>query len=106
MDLVPKLRLMIIGKRGREHDLAWRLSQSPLVERIFVVPGSAWTGRGLDNVGNLLGIELDDYESLMSAAERLDIGLVVVGPDAPIVDGIEGCFRRVRCANESAPILI
>ncbi|KAK4083069.1 hypothetical protein Purlil1_11013 [Purpureocillium lilacinum] len=88
------LRVLLIGKGGREHALAWKLSQSPSVEHVFVCPGNGGTARGLDKVSNVQVPHPDDYASLVALAKELSIGLVVVGPDEDVVAGIEGFFRR------------
>lgn len=87
------LKVMLIGKGAREHSLAWKLAQSPTVEHIYVVPGNAGTQKGLAKVSNMADINGKDYAGLVTVAKSLDIGLVVVGPDDAVVDGIEGHFR-------------
>ena len=84
------LKILLIGKGGREHALAWRLSQSQRVEHIYVVPGNGGTSRGLPKVSNLDTVKADNYPALIQEAKRLDIGLVVAGTDQAVVDGIEG----------------
>ena len=88
------MRVLLIGKGAREHALAWKLSQSPLVEHIYVVPGNAGTARGLHNVSNVDNLPADNYGSMVELAKHLGIRLVVVGPDSAIVDGIESYFRQ------------
>jgi phosphoribosylamine-glycine ligase len=88
------MRVLLIGKGAREHALAWKLSQSPLVEHIYVVPGNAGTARGLHNVSNVDNLPADNYGSMVELAKQLGIRLVVVGPDSAVVDGIERYFRQ------------
>jgi phosphoribosylamine--glycine ligase / phosphoribosylformylglycinamidine cyclo-ligase len=87
------LRILLIGRGGRESCIAWKLSQSALVEKIFVVPGNGGTAAGMDKVSNIEGASEDDYPRLINIAEELEINLVVPGPDVPVVGGIEGYFR-------------
>ncbi|MCJ1349790.1 hypothetical protein MMC31_008031, partial [Peltigera leucophlebia] len=90
----PNLRILLVGKGGREHALAWKLSQSPMVEHIFVVPGNAGTAFGLIKVSNHTATAANDFPNLVLLAKKLHIGLVVAGPDDVVVDGIEGYFRE------------
>jgi phosphoribosylamine-glycine ligase len=64
------------------------------VEQVFVVPGNGGTAKSLHNVSNIDGIEVDQYPNLVLAAKQHQVGLVVVGPDSAIVEGIEGYFRE------------
>lgn len=87
------LRILIVGSGGREHALAWKLSQSSRVEAIFVVPGNGGTARGLPNVKNISEIDPNDLQGLAIFARAQDVDLVIPGPEAPLVDGIESVFR-------------
>lgn len=87
------LRILLIGRGGRESAIAWKLSQSAHVERIFVVTGNGGTAAGMDKVSNIECASEDDYPGLVKIAEELKINLVVPGPDIPVVGGIEGYFR-------------
>ena len=87
------LRILLIGNGGREHALAWKLSQSTLVEIIFVVPGNGGTARGLPKVKNIPQVRPNDFQGLVIFARAQDVNLVIPGPEAPLVDGIEGVFR-------------
>ena len=86
------LVVLLVGKGGREHSLAWKLTQSPLVKHVYVVPGNGGTS-GLPNVSNVCQVKANDYPGLVSLAKDLGVGLVVAGPDDAVVDGIEGYFR-------------
>ncbi|UKZ74578.1 hypothetical protein TrVFT333_002248 [Trichoderma virens FT-333] len=93
---INKLRVLLIGSGGREHALAWKLSQAPSVEHVFVFPGNGGTVQ-IENISNVASeeeIAEGDYSALVALAQKLDIGLVVVGPDSAVVDGIEGYFRE------------
>ena len=88
-----RLRILLIGSGGREHALAWKLSQSPHVDAIYVVPGNGGTARGLRKVVNINQVKPDNYPGLVSFAKEHEVNLVIPGPEAPIVDGIKSFFR-------------
>lgn len=87
------LVILLIGNGGREHALAWKLSQSPRVAHIFAVPGNGGTAQGLSKVMNISHVKPDDYPGLVAFARDHKVNLVVPGPEAPLVDGVEGYFR-------------
>jgi len=91
---MENLRILLIGNGGREHALAWKLSQSPRVESILVVPGNGGTS-SCPKASNIDHVKADDYPGLVTLAQKHNINLLVPGPEAPLVDGIEGCFRAV-----------
>ena len=78
------MNVLVIGNGGREHALAWKIKQSPLVERTFVAPGNAGTGSECENID----IEDNDYAAQISFAKQNNVGLVVVGPEAPLCGGV------------------
>ncbi|MCJ1462500.1 hypothetical protein MMC07_001102 [Pseudocyphellaria aurata] len=88
------LRILIIGNGGRESALAWKLSQSSRVQRVFVAPGNGGTAN-FDKVSNI-DAKAEDYPGLVRWAKELSINLVVPGPDQLIVDGIEEYFRSAQ----------
>ncbi|RKF59090.1 Bifunctional purine biosynthetic protein ADE1 [Erysiphe neolycopersici] len=88
------IRVLIVGNGSREHAIAWKLSQSARVESIIVVPGNGGT-ENCEKTQNIATIRPDDYEALVVLAQERNINLVVPGPEAPLVDGIEGYFRAV-----------
>jgi len=90
--MAEPIRILLVGNGGREHALAWKLSQSPLVESIIAVPGN---GGRCPKVTNNTSVKADDYPGLVALAQKHNINLVVPGPEAPLVDGIEGYFRAV-----------
>ncbi|RVX69409.1 hypothetical protein B0A52_06472 [Exophiala mesophila] len=85
-----RLRILVIGSGGREHALAWRLAKSPSVDVVHVAPGNG--GTESDNILNV-DISVDDFPGLVAHAKKHGLNLVVVGPEAPLVAGIEGFFR-------------
>ncbi len=78
------MKVLVVGKGGREHALAWKLSVSPTVEDVFVAPGNA----GMSDVATLLPIEDTDFEGLVNWAKEHEVDLVVIGPEQPLVDGL------------------
>ncbi len=89
------MKILIIGGGGREHALAWRLGQSSRVDRVFVAPGNAGTAVDAENVD----IAMHDFPRLIRFAKENQIGLTVVGPEAPLAAGIVDAF-----ANENLRI--
>lgn len=89
---MSSLRILLVGNGGREHALAWKLAQSPHVESIIAVPGNGGTA-GVPKVTNNTALEADDFPALVEFAKKNNINLVVPGPEAPLVAGIEGYFR-------------
>ena len=83
------MKLLVIGSGGREHALAWRLAQSPKVQKIYVAPGNAGTAHedGLEN------LPLTDIHQLVAFARDNGIHATVVGPEAPLAAGIVDAFR-------------
>lgn len=86
------LKVLLVGKGGREHSLAWKLAQSPLVKHIYVIPGNGGTSE-LPKTSNIHHVKANDYPGLVALAKDAGVGLVVAGPDDAVVDGIEGYFR-------------
>jgi phosphoribosylamine--glycine ligase len=83
------MKLLVIGSGGREHAIAWRLAQSPRVQKVFVAPGNGGTARegGLENVA------ISAIDKLAEFALAENIYLTVVGPEGPLADGIVDLFR-------------
>ncbi|BGP07317.1 Bifunctional purine biosynthetic protein ADE5,7 [Rhodotorula toruloides] len=87
-----KLRILLVGGGGREHALAWKLSQSTRVEKIFVAPGNGGMTTGKKTVS--VAVAAEDFKGLLDFAVKNEVNFVVVGPEQPLVDGIEGVFRK------------
>jgi len=85
------MQVLIIGSGGREHALAWKALQSPLVSKVFVAPGNAGTAREA-NTQNV-NIDVMDFAALKEFAKTNNIGLTIVGPEAPLVGGIVNEFE-------------
>lgn len=88
------MNILIIGNGGREHAMAWKISQSPLCHKLFVAPGNPGTASVAENVD----IGTEDFQRLGAFCQKEKVGLVVVGPEAPLVKGIRDYF-------ESDPLL-
>ena len=87
------MKVLIIGSGGREHALAWRVAQSTEVETVYVAPGNAGTELevGVENIP----LAAEDIEGLLNFAKAEQIGLTIVGPEAPLVAGIVDRFTSV-----------
>ena len=70
------LRILLVGGGARESALAWKLTQSAIVTKIFVVPGNGGTAQGFSKVSNITDVPADDYAGLVQVARRPDINLV------------------------------
>src|SRR5258708_12618000 len=82
------MKLLVIGSGGREHAIAWKLAQSPRVQKVYVAPGNAGTALepGLENVA------LSALPDLVSFARQENVQLTAVGPEAPLADGVVDAF--------------
>ena len=84
------MKILVIGKGGREHALVWKLAQSPRVERVFCAPGNA--GTALDGVN--VDLDVDDFDKVVRFVRKESIGLTVVGPEDPLALGIVDYFQK------------
>ena len=84
------MKILVIGSGGREHAMAWKLAQSPKVQKVFVAPGNGGTAteNGLENVS------LSSFDELISFAKREQIYLTIVGPEAPLAAGVVDAFQE------------
>ena len=78
------MNLLLIGGGGREHALAWKLRQSPLLDRLYCAPGNA----GIEAVAECVALDVADHAAVIGFCRENDIGLVVIGPEAPLVAGL------------------
>ena len=83
------MKLLVIGSGGREHALAWKLTQSPRVQKVYVAPGNGGTAteNGVENVA------ITAIPELIAFAKREKIHLTVVGPEAPLAAGVVDAFQ-------------
>ncbi|MHB0955367.1 MAG: phosphoribosylamine--glycine ligase [Pirellulaceae bacterium] len=86
------MNVLVVGNGGREHALAWKIAQSPRVDRVFVAPGNAGTAEDAENVD----ISPDDIRSLIKFAKQNNVSLTVVGPEAPLVAGIVDAMQAQK----------
>jgi phosphoribosylamine--glycine ligase len=84
------MNVLIVGAGGREHALAWKISQSPKAGRVFCAPGNTGTALVAQNVN----ISATDFPKLIKFAQENDVGLTVVGPEVPLVMGITDAFQK------------
>lgn len=85
------MNILIIGNGGREHALAWKAAQSAQVEKVFVAPGNA--GSALEDKVENLAIDSLDFPALADFAKSNNVGLTIVGPEAPLVAGVVDYFE-------------
>jgi phosphoribosylamine--glycine ligase len=86
------MNVLVIGEGGREHALAWKIAKSPRAKRVFVAPGNAGSGLDAENVD----IPSSDIPRLVKFAQQNDVGLVVVGPEVPLVRGLADALHDAR----------
>ncbi len=84
------MKILLIGSGGREHALAWKIRQSPLVARLFCAPGNP----GIGQIATLVPLKSGDLKGLASFAAENHISLAVVGPEVPLAEGIVDLFRE------------
>ena len=84
------MKILLLGSGGREHALAWKIAQSPKVEKLFIAPGNAGTAETGENVN----IKADDFEALKDFCVEKGVDMVVVGPEDPLVKGIYDDFKN------------
>ena len=84
------MKVLVIGGGGREHSLIWKIAQSPEVSKIFCAPGNP----GISELAECINITADQTSLLCEFAVKENIGLTVVGPEAPLVDGIVDVFSK------------
>jgi len=85
------MNLLVVGSGGREHALAWRLAQSPRIGRVYVAPGNAGTARE----DGSFNVPITSMPELVNFARKESIALTVIGPEAPLAEGIVDAFRAV-----------
>jgi phosphoribosylamine---glycine ligase len=84
------VNVLLIGGGGREHALAWKLAQSPLLGTLYCAPGNA----GIAQCATLVGLDVADHAAVAAFCHEKEIGLVVVGPEAPLVAGLTDDLER------------
>lgn len=91
------MKIMVIGSGGREHAIAWKCAQNEQVSTVFVAPGNA--GSALENKVQNVDIDVLDFPALADFASREQVALTIIGPEAPLVEGIVDYFqeRQLPC---------
>jgi phosphoribosylamine--glycine ligase len=84
------MKILLLGSGGREHALAWKISQSPKIEKLYIAPGNAGTA----SVGENVALRADDFEGIKKFVLANNINMVVVGPEDPLVKGIYDFFKN------------
>ena len=88
------MKILLIGSGGREHALAWKLAQSPQVQTVFVAPGNGGTATAKQTTAGIENLPISGLQDLADFAKREQIGLTVVGPEAPLAAGVVDVFRQ------------
>ncbi len=88
------MNVLLIGSGGREHALAWKLAQSPGLGKLYAAPGNP----GIADHAELVAIDATDHRAVVDFCRRHSIGLIVIGPEAPLVDGLADNLRAVGIA--------
>jgi len=85
------MKILLLGGGGREHAFAWKISQSPLCKKLYIAPGNAGTATCGENVA----LDIEDNRALRDFIVAHTIGMVVVGPEAPLVNGVWNHLRKM-----------
>ncbi|WP_404357141.1 phosphoribosylamine--glycine ligase [Cytobacillus firmus] len=85
------MKVLVIGRGGREHAICWKMNQSPSVEQVFAAPGNP----GMGDSAQLAAIQENDQEKLVQFAQENEIDLTVIGPEVPLLEGLADRFEEV-----------
>ncbi|MEE4288243.1 MAG: phosphoribosylamine--glycine ligase, partial [Erythrobacter sp.] len=88
------MNVLLLGSGGREHALAWKLAQSPGLTRLYAAPGNP----GIAALAEVLALDVNDHTEVIAACRKHEIALVVIGPEAPLVDGLADSLRAAGIA--------
>ena len=94
------MKLLLLGSGGREHALAWKIAQSPKIEKLYIAPGNA----GTSEVGENVAMKADDFAAIKEFVVKNDINMVVVGPEDPLVKGVYDYFKNDE-ALKNIPVI-
>lgn len=94
------MKLLLLGSGGREHALAWKIAQSPKIEKLYIAPGNAGTA----SVGENINIKADDFAGIRQFVLDNQINMVVVGPEDPLVKGVYDFFKNDE-ALKNIPVI-
>lgn len=84
------MKVLVVGRGGREHAICRKVSESPLVEKVFAAPGND----GMTDVAELVAINENEQEKLVQFAKEQEIGLTIIGPEAPLLEGLADRFQE------------
>ena len=87
-----RMNILVLGQGGREHAIAWKLSLSPKIDKVYVAPGNGGTALE-ENIENI-NLSLNDSSSIIDFVKKNDIEMTIVGPEGPLVDGIVDEFSK------------
>lgn len=85
------MNILVIGSGGREHALAWKIAQSPIVDEVWSAPGNP----GMNAVGPCFDVKATDTAGLLKLVQQLEPDLVIVGPEQPLADGLADRIREI-----------
>jgi phosphoribosylamine--glycine ligase len=88
------MNVLLLGSGGREHALAWKIAQSPMLDRLYAAPGNP----GIAEHAEIVRLDAADHRAVVDFCRRHSIGLVVVGPEGPLVDGLADNLRTMGVA--------
>lgn len=88
------MKVLVVGRGGREHAICRKVSESPLVETVFVAPGNA----GMADVAKQVEIEENEQNQLVSFAIEEQVDLTIIGPEVPLLEGLADCFKEAGLA--------
>ncbi|THE10477.1 phosphoribosylamine--glycine ligase [Bacillus timonensis] len=83
------MKVLIVGRGGREHTLVWKVAQSPKVDTVFVAPGNP----GMEDIATLVNIDENDFDRLIQFVKQEQVDLTLVGPEVPLINGIVNRFQ-------------
>lgn len=83
------MNILLLGSGGREHAIAWKIAQSPKLTKLFIAPGNA----GTNSTGKNIAVNISDFQAVKRVVLENNIGMVVVGPEEPLVNGIVDFFE-------------
>ncbi len=89
------MKILLLGSGGREHAFAWKLRQSPRCSKLYIAPGNAGTATSGENVA----LDIGDNAAIHDFVVENTVGMVVVGPEAPLVNGVQNYLRRMRSTS-------
>ena len=83
------MNVLILGSGGREHAFAYKVNQSPLCNNLYVAPGNS----GTLQIATNLDIQVNDFERIAEAIKNLNISIIIIGPEAPLVSGLSDYIK-------------